>query len=139
MPRFLSPDWVAAFNDALADLELPPPGPADGLATQGGSFSMAQIVTGGPEGERTTVLRVTAGAVSMALAADWTEPEADVTVRLAWEDAVALATGLLSPVEALTAGRIRVRGDLSVLAAGQAALAAAQPLLRGLQAETTTS
>ena len=51
---------------------------------------------------------------------------ADVTIALDYTDAAALATGTLSPAEALTAGRIRVRGDLSVLAAGQELLAAAR-------------
>ena len=50
---------------------------------------------------------------------------------------MALSDGSLTPAEALTAGRIRVRGDLSVLAAGQELLAAARAHTRSLDAETT--
>ena len=60
-----------------------------------------------------------------------------MTIALAYDDAAALATGGLSPAEALNAGRIRVRGDLSVLAAGQELLAAARVHTRALDADTT--
>ena len=39
--------------------------------------------------------------------------------------------------EAIAAGRVRVRGDLAVLRAGQAILGALAPQLAGLQAATT--
>ena len=42
-----------------------------------------------------------------------------------------MAQGELSPTEALNAGRIRVRGDLSVLVAAQQMLAAARVGRRG--------
>ena len=48
-----------------------------------------------------------------------------------------MARGGLSPAEALNAGRIRVRGDLSVLAAGQELLLAARAHTRDLDADTT--
>ena len=44
---------------------------------------------------------------------------------LGYEDALALALGRLDPADALAAGRVRVRGDLAALVAGQEVLAAA--------------
>jgi hypothetical protein len=128
--RFLGPAWVEAFNDALADVVITPPGPEAGLAVRDGRFSMGQVVTGGPEGDVRTTLRVLEGRVTMT-GAD--EGDAEVTIRLTWADAVAMAAGELSPGEAIAAGRVRVRGDLSVLAEAQAVLAAVQPHLEKLR------
>jgi putative sterol carrier protein len=140
VPRFLTPDWVGGFNDALAGVVLPAPGPGAGLAAADGRFTVAEEVRGTPDGDVRLVLRTEAGALSLELG-PLTGPEgaptADVTIALGYEDAAALAAGTLSPAEALTAGRIRVRGDLSVLAAGQELLAAAREHTRTLDAETT--
>ena len=64
-----------------------------------------------------------------------TEPQ--VTVSLSYDDAAALSRGQLDPAEALGAGKVRVRGDLSVLVAGHTLLAAAADRLADLQAATT--
>jgi hypothetical protein len=131
--RFLSPEWVQAFNDALAEFDLVPPGPSAGLAVRDGSFSMCQVVTGGPDGDVRTTLRVDSGRVAM------TTGESDdtaVTIRLTWTDAVAMAAGELAPGEAIAAGRVHVKGDLSVLAEAQTVLVAVQPHLQGLRDRT---
>ncbi len=139
MPRFLSPEWVEAFNQAVADIVVDPPGPEGGLAAQDGEFSFAQVVTGVPHGDDATagevriVLRVSGGRASMTAAPD---AEADVTVRLSWDAAMELSLGTLSPNAALAEGRIRVRGDLSVLSASQGVLAALQPALATLRDQT---
>lgn len=130
MVRFLSPEWVDAFNQAVADVHLATPGPGAGLAVRDGRFSMAQVVTGGPAGEVQTTLTVDAGRVAIT---SGETGGAEVTIRLTWPDAVAMAAGTLAPGEAIAAGRVRVRGDLSVLAEAQAVLAAVQPHLQGLR------
>lgn len=133
MARFLSPEWVDAFNDAMADVALAPPGPEAGLAVRDGRFSMCQVVTGGPEGDVRTTLRVDAGRMSITGSED---AEAAVTIRLTWADAVAMAAGELTPGEAIAAGRVRVRGDLSVLAEAQSVLVAVQAQLQELRDRT---
>ena len=141
MPRFLTQDWVEAFNVALAGVQLPEPGPDAGLAAVDGRFTVSQEVRGGPDGDVLLVLRTGDGALALELQALEPEtratPDSDVTIALDYADAVALAQGGLSPAEALNAGRIRVRGDLSVLAAGQELLAAARAHTRELDADTT--
>ena len=141
MPRFLTEAWVEAFNDALAGVLLPVPGPDAGLAAADGHFTVAQEVRGAPEGGVRLVLRTEAGALTLEVGpldpATGTAPEADVTVALDYADAAALARGELTPAEALNAGRIRVRGDLSVLAAGQELLLAARAHTRALDTDTT--
>jgi ubiquinone biosynthesis protein UbiJ len=141
VPRFLTPAWVEAFNAALADVRLPAPGPDAGLAAADGRFTVAQEVRGTPDGDVRLVLRTADGSLALGLepldpARGRTE-EADVTIALDYADAADLARGGLSPAEALNAGRIRVRGDLSVLAAGQELLEAARAHTRDLDAATT--
>jgi hypothetical protein len=146
MPAYLSPEWVHAFNDALSGLDL-----TDAIAAAGagsftvaqGNFRVAQVVTDAPAGVRPsseadvwTVLAVGDGRITFE-----TDPvgtiDADVTVVLTYRDAVAIARGTLSPADALAAGRVRVRGELSVLVAGQSILNAASAALGGTLAELT--
>jgi len=51
--------------------------------------------------------------------------EATATIALAYADALALALGRLDPADALSLGRVRVRGDLAALVAGHEVLVAA--------------
>lgn len=138
MPRFLTPEWVDAFDLALQGVVLPDLGEDTGIAASGGRFTVAQQVHGGPDGEVTLLMTADAGSLRMALV-DGSDADSrpDVTIVVSYEDAAALSTGDLRAVDAITAGRIRVRGDLSVLAAGQAMLVAAQPHIRSLAADTT--
>jgi hypothetical protein len=132
MARFLSPEWVASFDAALGALDLSDAIAAAGaasLAAADGTFSVAQVVRGspGPTGvvqEVRVVLTVADGRAHLTL-----DPEEQVagtaTIVLAYPDALAMARGELDPADALAAGRVRVRGDLAALVAGQDVLAAA--------------
>jgi SCP-2 sterol transfer family len=145
MPPYLSPEWVQAFNDALAGLDLSDAVAAAGagsLTVAQGTFRVAQVVTGGPDGLAApgaaapdpngstvrTVLTVEEGRLSLV-----EDPAgaiaSNVTMVLTYDDALAMARGALQPSDALAAGRVRVRGELSVLVAGQAVLNAAAAAL----------
>jgi putative sterol carrier protein len=143
MPRFLTPAWVDAFNEAMAEVAVPTPGADAGLVAESGRFAVAQEVRGAPDGDVALLLTVDEGRLRLALVPAGgegtapAEPEPNVTIALAYEDAVAMAKGELTPAEALTAGRVRVRGDLAVLAAGQEVLAEARRSTAALTAETT--
>ncbi|MGH8979709.1 MAG: SCP2 sterol-binding domain-containing protein [Acidimicrobiales bacterium] len=138
--RLYSPEWVDAFTRAVADLTPEP----------GVSFRMRQVVEGGPDGTLQVTLEVgtggSAGGIVLRVRPSGApgagdvgapEPEPQVTVKVAYEDAVALARGELDPATLLREGRVKVRGDLSVLVAGQAILAEAAARLEGLSEETT--
>jgi hypothetical protein len=139
VPRFLSAEWVDAFNASLAGLD---PGEVTGsLRASSGQFSVEQAVSGVPgrptaDGPLRMVLSVDDGVISLAEAQDGAG-HADVVVLLDYADAAALSRGELDPTEALGAGRVQVRGDLSVLVAGQALLASAAGRMEKLQQETT--
>ena len=129
MPRYLSADWVQAFNAALSTLDLTEAIAAAGtgsLAAADGSFAVAQVVTDGPDstGPLRTVLAVHDGRASLTLDPD-ESTRANVTIVLSYDDAQAMARGQLDPADALAAGRVRVRGELAVLVAGQSVLTAA--------------
>ena len=132
MPRYLSPDWVAAFDAALSALDL-----SDAIATAGagslaaadGRFSVVQVITGVPGdvhagGDVHLVLTVAEGRARLQLDPDRTLG-GTATMVLGYAEALAMARGDLDPADALAAGRVRVRGDLAALVAGQEVLAQA--------------
>jgi SCP-2 sterol transfer family len=145
MPPYLSPAWVQSFNAALAGLDLTDAITAAGagsLTASRGTFGVAQVVTDAPPGPDTaggtlrTVLTVDDGRIT--LVADPVEAlPANVTMVLAYADALAIARGELEPAEALAGGRVRVRGELAVLVAGQAILQAASAALGQSLADLT--
>ena len=138
MPRFLTAAWAEAVTGALDGARLPGPGPDAGLAAADGEFTVVEEVRGTPDGDVRLVLHAGGGTLTLAVTPlDTHDPTGDVCIALAYEDAVALARGTLSPAEALTAGRIRVRGDLSVLVAAQEMLQAAREHTRAVDADTT--
>lgn len=147
MTRFLSREWIDAFNAALAAAALPPPGDGTGLAAADGPVTVAEEVRGGPDGDIRLLLHVDGGTLRLERsdgpdggadeAAGGVEPRPDVTVALAYEDAVALSAGGLSPAEALNQGRIRVRGDLTVLVAAHRLMVAARSATADLAGSTT--
>jgi hypothetical protein len=137
VPPYLSPAWVQAFNAALADLDLTDAitAAAAGSVTAAlGTYGVAQVVTGapldlaGPDGTVRTVLTVDRTRITLQADPDGTRP-ANVTMVLAFADAVAIARGELDPADALSAGRVRVKGELAVLVAGQSVLNAASAAL----------
>jgi hypothetical protein len=133
MPRYLSPEWVASFDAALSALDLTEAVAAAGagsLAAADGRFSVVQVVTGVPDdvqaggGDVHLVLTVADGRARLGLDPDGTVG-GTATMVLGYAEALAMARGELDPADALAAGRVRVRGDLAALVAGQEVLAEA--------------
>ena len=93
-----------------------------GRADAAGGGGAADV--GGAAGEVHLVLSVADGHVRLGL-----DPSGTVggtaTIVLEYTEALAMARGELDPADALAAGRVRVRGDLAALVAGQDVLAEA--------------
>jgi len=150
LARFLSPAWAAELDTALRGLELPGPGPEAGPGTAGtprapvGPVTVVQEVRGTPDGDVRLILEIEEDGVHLRVetpdegqAPGDESPLPTVTIAVSYADAASLSRGELTPAEALNAGRIRVRGDLSALVAGQDLLVAARSATAGLAASTT--
>ncbi len=145
MVRFLSPAWAEEFNAALDGAVIPGPDPDAGLAALDGTFTVVQEVRGAPDGDLRVILRVADGSIRLQLVGGTgdapdeapDQPPPDVAIVISYEDAVAVSKGELAAAEALNSGRIRVRGDLSVLVAAQQLLVAARSTTRALTESTT--
>ena len=153
LARFLSPAWAAELDAALRGLELPGTGPEAGPGTPGtpgtpkapvGPVTVVQEIRGTPDGDVRLILEIEESGVSLRVetpddsqAPGDESPLPTVTIAVTYADAASLSRGELTPAEALNAGRIRVRGDLSALVAGQEMLVAARSVTAGLTASTT--
>lgn len=121
--------------------------PQGSLTAAGGHFTVIQRIHDVPEalgptgGIAATVLRVEQGRASLEVhrGVEGHDPgdEATVVISIAYPDAVAVGQGRLDPAAALAQGRIRVRGDLSVLVVAQELMATAAQRLRAVQMDTT--
>jgi ubiquinone biosynthesis protein UbiJ len=127
MPRFLSDEWLAELNGAVAsDEQL-------SRAASGIHLTVQQVVVG-PEGHETCyATRVDDGRVElMPGRAD----DADATITEDYDTAAALARGDTTPQDAILAGKVRVSGDLGALLKGQEVLETARARFDDVRART---
>ncbi len=143
---YLSPEWLARLPGGVPEGVIegsvedrpggddPPGGSTAGRPERAGRgpVTLRHVVRGAPGGEAAYDLRVAGGT---AAAQRVGEGPADVTFTSDYGTAAAIASGSLSTQEALTAGRLKMRGDLRALAE-VAAAAGADALPPGLREET---
>jgi hypothetical protein len=124
--RFLSADWLRAFDGALrADEGL-------GERFAANPISIAQEITSEAEVIRyAVVLDASGGRIETGEQAG-----ADVTFVCDRETAAGLAQGRVNAQRALTSGRLKIKGEVDRLAAASGALAGLGDLLAGLRADT---
>jgi hypothetical protein len=125
VPRYLSDEWFDAVTTALAG--APPAGTERPLVLQ-------QIVTGGPDGDVSYALVVDAEGVRLLRGS---AERSDATITQDYTTASALQRGQLTLQQAFMAGRVKVRGNMTALMAGQTALSDLDPLPASVRAETT--
>jgi putative sterol carrier protein len=126
MPRFLTPEWIAALDAAAGEAAVP----------AGVRLTVQQIVTGDDAGGDDVRyhlvldegrLRVHPGEA----------PAADVTLVQTRDVAAALSRGELNAQQALEAGRLKLRGDIGRLAREGRALTAVEDVFAAVRAATT--
>jgi putative sterol carrier protein len=126
MPRFLTPEWIAALAAAAREAAVP----------AGVRLTVQQIVTGDDAGGDDVRyhlvldegrLRVHPGEA----------PAADVTLVQTRDVAAALSRGELNAQQALEAGRLKLRGDIGRLAREGRALTAVEDVFAAVRAATT--
>lgn len=125
MARFLSDEWFALVQAAL---------PAADGGGEGPSITVRHRVTGGPGGDVDYVVRVGAGRFAF-------EPgdggPADIEVVESYESAASISQGRVTPAAAFAAGRLKLTGDVALLADRQDDFAALGELLAPVRATTT--
>jgi hypothetical protein len=131
--RFLSPEWIVAFDEAVAAVDLAPPAEDSALAVRDGMFATGLIARDEAGPTVSVTLEVRHGRMTMT---GGSPSDAAVTLRVGWDDAVSFMAGDWAPTPALVAGRAQILGDLSVLRATGIALQILQPHLAGLRADT---
>ncbi len=126
MARFLSEEWFALVQDAVAEPDAP--GDPAGLVT------VRHRVTGGPDGDVDYVVRAGSGRFSV-------EPgvpgPVDIEIVEDYDSASAISQGLLTPAAAFATGRLKLQGDVALLAERQGDFAALGQLLAPVRAATT--
>jgi len=126
--RFLSPEWLRAFDDALrADGEL-------GARFAQAPIAIAQEVTAEDAApvRYVIVLDDRGGRLETGTSA----ARADVTLVCDRDTAAALARGTVNAQRALTSGRLKLRGEIDRLAAASTALSGLGDILGSLRANT---
>ncbi len=128
MARFLSEEWFALVRTAVAGAAVDAPARGPGAAT------VRHRVTGGPDGDVDYVVRAGSGAFSV-------EPGAagavDTEILESYDVAAAINQGRLTPSAAFAAGRLKLAGDVALLADHRDDFAALGRLLEPVRAVTT--
>jgi putative sterol carrier protein len=127
MARFLSDEWVADLNGAVAADEQV------SAAASGVHLTIQQVVVGPDGGETCYFTRVDDGRVELT---PGRADDADTTITEDYDTAAALARGDTTPQDAILAGKVRVSGDLGVLLKGQEVLESLRARFDDVRART---
>jgi hypothetical protein len=123
MLRFLSPEWIAALDEA-----------AQGMSTDA-SFVFQQVVTGCPQGDDPVRYHLRFGDGRLSVHPGQAD-EPDVTVAAPYAVAVALARGEVNAQQALTGGQLRLSGNVKVLASPARSLAQLSDVFAAVRNDT---
>lgn len=127
MARYLSPEW---FDRIDAASQLPAPEAVPGADAIEGTLTLQQVVTGGPAGDVEYQVIVSGDRVRVA---PGRAARADAVVTADHATATAVHAGDLTIQEAFRQGRVKLKGDMALLLAAQATLAALDPVVAGLR------
>ena len=100
--RYLSQEWIDAYNDALA-------GDAVRAAVKGKSATIQMVVSDAPDGEVHYWLRIEDGGASAGLG-DLDGP--DVTIRQSYETSAQVNRGELDGQKAFMQGKVKIAGKM---------------------------
>jgi hypothetical protein len=124
MPRFLSPEWIAALDAAAREAPVP----------AGVRLTIQQIVTDDGRDEVRYHLVLADGGLRVH---PGEAAAADVILVQTRAVAAALSRGELNAQQALEAGRLKLRGDIGHLAREGRALTALEDVFAAVRAGTT--
>jgi hypothetical protein len=114
VPGFLTEEWIAAVNAALDSAPVP----------SDASVAVGHLVRGEDGAAAGYVLRVAGGRVAASLGDETTVDGADVVLIHDVATALAIHRGELTPLQAVEAGRLKIRGSPQALIAHAGTIAA---------------
>jgi len=123
--RYLSQEWIDAYNDALA-------GDAVRAAVKGKSATIQMVVSDAPDGEVHYWLRIEDGGASAGLG-DLDGP--DVTIRQSYETSAQVNRGELDGQKAFTQGKVKIGGKMLKMMQLRGPLTQVQAALAGIDTE----
>jgi len=124
---FLSAEWITDIDAALRDS----PGP---IREPGAPIVIEQVVTDTPRGDVRFHIVLESGSGS---AAEGPAPDPQLRVTVDFPTAVALLRGETNAQHALATGRMKLYGDLDVLARRAGELASVTDVFAAVRATTT--
>lgn len=130
MTRFLSTAWFEEVASATAGTDQ------GGDRTGGERLVIRQVVRGTPDGDVGYHVIVASGDARIIGPGGEAGP-ADLTITCDWDTATAIAQGKLAAQTALVEGRLRVKGDLAVVAAHAGGLGGLDPVPPAVRDRTT--
>ena len=124
--KYLSPEWIDAYNATMAADE------AVRKALKGKSAVIQMVVADAPAGEVRYSLRIGDGTASASLgdAAD-----AEVTIRQSYETSAQVNKGELDGAKAFTQGKVKISGKMMKMMQLQRPLAEVQKALNTIDTE----
>src|ERR1700729_3300603 len=124
--KYLSPEWIDAYNTAVAADD------AVHKALKGKSAVIQMVVADAPAGEIRYWLRIGDGTASASLgdAAD-----AEVTIRQSYETSAQVNRGELDGAKAFTQGKVKITGKMMKMMQLQRPLAEVQKALNTIDTE----
>jgi len=123
--RYLSQEWIDAYNDALAE-------DAVRAAVKGKSATIQMVVSDAPDGEVHYWLRIEDGGASAGLG-DLDGP--DVTIRQSYETSAQVNRGELDGQKAFTQGKVKIGGKMLKMMQLRGPLTQVQAALAGIDTE----
>jgi hypothetical protein len=124
VPRFLSPEWITALEDA-----------ARGVPAEAG-LVFQQVVTGCPDGDGEVRYHLRFGDGRLSVRPGQA-PAPDLTVTAAYPVAAALARGELNAQQALAAGQLGLSGKIDLLVSQARPLAQLADVFAAVRGDTT--
>ena len=124
--KFLSPEWIDAYNATVAADE------SVRAAMKGRNAVIQMLIAEGPDGEIRYWLRIGDGSVSAALGdAD----NAEVTISQSYDTAAKVNSGELDGQKAFTQGKVKIKGKMMKMMQLRGPLAELQRALDTIETE----
>jgi putative sterol carrier protein len=124
--KYLSPEWVDAYNAAVAADD------AVRKALKGKSAVIQMVVADGPAGEVRYSLRIGDGTAAASLG---DAGDAEVTIRQSYETSAQVNKGELDGAKAFTQGKVKITGKMIKMMQLRGPLAEVQKALNTIDTE----